>query len=468
MREFVRHVHFVGIGGAGMSGIASVLIDQGYSVSGSDQVESMATRTLSQKGAQVWLGHDADYVKGADVVVVSNAVESDNPEVVTAAKQGIPVVPRAQMLGELMRFRNGIAVAGTHGKTTATSLVAAVFVEAQLDPTFLVGGLVKSEAGNARLGNGRWLIAEADESDASFLHLQPHIAVVTNIDTDHMATYSGDFDQLTDTFQSFLHNLPFYGLAVLCSDDPVVRDLRSHIRRPVVSYGVEAGADYQATNIRQKGTRMQFEVTLTEGRSVEIDLALPGLHNVRNALGAIAVADKVGIGAGAIVEGLRGFAGIDRRFEILGDLILDSGRALLVDDYAHHPREIAATLAAAKGCWPDRRKVVVFQPHRFTRTQELLDDFSTLLDSVPCLVITEVYAAGEKPIPRADGRALCRSIRARGGTDPVFVPELDQLKDALMPILRDGDVVLTLGAGDIGRAARELVPPVRLQEGTYG
>lgn len=468
MREFVRHVHFVGIGGAGMSGIASVLIDQGYSVSGSDQVESMATRTLSQKGAQVWLGHDADYVKGADVVVVSNAVGSDNPEVVTATKQGIPVVPRAQMLGELMRFRNGIAVAGTHGKTTATSLVAAVFVEAQLDPTFLVGGLVKSEAGNARLGNGRWLIAEADESDASFLHLQPHIAVVTNIDTDHMATYSGDFDQLTDTFQSFLHNLPFYGLAVLCSDDPVVRDLRSHIRRPVVSYGVEAGADYQATNIRQKGTRMQFEVTLTEGHSVEIDLALPGLHNVRNALGAIAVADKVGIGADAIVEGLRGFAGIDRRFEILGDLILDSGRALLVDDYAHHPREIAATLAAAKGCWPDRRKVVVFQPHRFTRTQELLDDFSTLLDSVPCLVITEVYAAGEKPIPRADGRALCRSIRARGSTDPVFVPELDQLKDALMPILRDGDVVLTLGAGDIGRAARELVPPVRLQEGTYG
>ena len=468
MREFVRHVHFVGIGGAGMSGIASVLIDQGYSVSGSDQVESMATRTLSQKGAQVWFGHDADYVKGVDVVVVSNAVGSDNPEVVTATKQGIPVVPRAQMLGELMRFRNGIAVAGTHGKTTATSLVAAVFVEAQLDPTFLVGGLVKSEAGNARLGNGRWLIAEADESDASFLHLQPHIAVVTNIDTDHMATYSGDFDQLTDTFQSFLHNLPFYGLAVLCSDDPVVRDLRPHIRRPVVSYGVEAGADYQATNIRQKGTRMQFEVTLTEGRSVEIDLALPGLHNVRNALGAIAVADKVGIGTDAIVEGLRGFAGIDRRFEILGDLILDSGRALLVDDYAHHPREIAATLAAAKGCWPDRRKVVVFQPHRFTRTQELLDDFSTLLDSVPCLVITEVYAAGEKPIPRADGRALCRSIRARGGTDPVFVPELDQLKDALMPILRDGDVVLTLGAGDIGRAARELVPPVRLQEGTYG
>ena len=468
MREFVRHVHFVGIGGAGMSGIASVLIDQGYHVSGSDQVESMATRTLSQKGAQVWLGHDGDYVKGADVVVVSNAVRSDNPEVIMAAEQGIPAVPRAQMLGELMRFRNGIAVAGTHGKTTATSLVAAVFAEAQLDPTFLVGGLVKSEEGNARLGNGRWLIAEADESDASFLHLQPHIAVVTNIDTDHMATYSGDFDQLIDTFQTFLHNLPFYGLAVLCSDDPVIRDLRPQIRRPVVTYGVEAGADYRATKIRQDGTRMQFEVVLMDERRIEVDLALPGLHNVCNALAAIAVADKVGIAADAIAEGLRSFAGIDRRFEILGEMILSPGRALLVDDYAHHPREIEATLAAAQGCWPDRRKVVVFQPHRFTRTQELLDDFSALLGGVACLVITEVYAAGEKPIPRADGRALCRSIRARAGVDPVFVPEIDQLKEALLPILRDGDVVLTLGAGDIGRVARELVPSVRLQEGAYG
>ena len=468
MREFVRHVHFVGIGGAGMSGIAAVLIDQGYEVSGSDQVDSTETRHLSQKGAQVWLGHDAAHVKGADVVVVSNAIDSHNPEVISAADQGIPVVPRAQMLGELMRFRNGIAVAGTHGKTTATSLVATVFAEAQLDPTFLVGGLVKSEAGNARLGNGRWLIAEADESDASFLHLQPHIAVVTNIDTDHMATYGGDFGQLTDTFRTFLHNLPFYGLAVLCSDDPVIRDLRPHIRRPVVTYGVEPGADYQATDIRQHGTRMQFTVTLMGDDRIEVDLALPGHHNVRNALAAIAVADKVGITPDSIVKGLRNFAGIGRRFEILGEIFLDSGRALLVDDYAHHPREIEATLAAAKGSWPDRRKVVVFQPHRFTRTQELLDDFSALLDDVACLVITEVYAAGEKPIARADGRALCRSIRARGGTDPVFVSDLRGLKEALVPILRDGDVVLTLGAGDIGRAARQLVAPLRLQEGAYG
>ena len=468
MREFVRHVHFVGIGGAGMSGIAAVLIDQGYEVSGSDQAGSVETRHLSKKGAQVWLGHDAANVKGADVVVVSNAIDSHNPEVIAAADQGIPVVPRAQMLGELMRFRNGIAVAGTHGKTTATSLIATVFAEAQLDPTFLVGGLVKSEAGNARLGNGRWLIAEADESDASFLHLQPHIAVVTNIDTDHMATYGGDFGQLTDTFLKFLHNLPFYGLAVLCSDDSVIRDLRPHVRRPVVTYGIEPQADYQATDIRQDGTRMQFAVSLTDGSAIEVDLALPGLHNVRNALAAIAVADKVGITPDSIVKGLRNFAGIGRRFEILGEMFLDPGRALLVDDYAHHPREIEATLAAAQGSWPDRRKVVVFQPHRFTRTQEMLDDFSALLDDVACLVITEVYAAGEKPIARADGRALCRSIRARGGTDPVFVSDLHGLKDALVPILRDGDVVLTLGAGDIGRAARELVSPVRLKEATYG
>ena len=322
MREFVRHVHFVGIGGAGMSGIAAVLIDQGYAVSGSDQADSAETRYLSKKGAQVWLGHDVANVKGADVVVVSNAIGSENPEVIAAADQGIPVVPRAQMLGELMRFRNGIAVAGTHGKTTATSLIATVFAEAQLDPTFLVGGLVKSEAGNARLGNGRWLIAVADESDASFLHLQPHIAVVTNIDTDHMATYGGDFGQLTDTFLKFVHNLPFYGLAVLCSDDSVIRNLRPHIRRPVVTYGVEPEADYQATDIRQHGTRMQFAVSLMDRSVIEVDLALPGLHNVRNALAAIAVADKVGIAPDSIVKGLRNFGGIGRRFEILGEICI--------------------------------------------------------------------------------------------------------------------------------------------------
>jgi len=468
MREFVRHVHFVGVGGAGMSGIASVLIDQGYVISGSDQIESETTRSLMLKGAQIFIGHDAANAKGADVVVVSNAVRGDNVEVLRAKEAGIPVVPRAQMLGELMRFRNGIAVGGTHGKTTTTSLIAAVFSQAGLDPTFLVGGLVKSEAGNARLGNGQWLIAEADESDASFLHLQPHIAVVTNIDSDHMATYEGDFEKLKETFLRFIHNLPFYGLAILCTDDPVIERLRSHVLRPVVSYGLEKSADYRAVNVRSVGSHMHFDVTAAGANGFSVELALPGLHNVQNALAAIAVADKVGISPSAIQQGLAAFGGIGRRFEMLGDIRFPQGRALLVDDYAHHPREIEATLAAAEGCWPDRRKVVVFQPHRFSRTRDLMDDFSALLSQVNCLVVAEVYAAGEKPLATADGRSLCRAIRARGGTDPIFVPRIDRLQETLLPLLQDNDVVLTLGAGDIGRVSREMVSPVRLHEGTFG
>tara|TARA_B100002003_G_scaffold50935_2_gene46126 strand:- start:3375 stop:4781 length:1407 start_codon:yes stop_codon:yes gene_type:complete len=468
VREFVRKIHFVGIGGAGMSGIASVLLDQGYTVTGSDQVASANTQALADKGAQIWLGHDAGYVRGTDVVVASNAIATDNPEIVIAGELGIPVVPRAQMLGELMRFRNGIAVGGTHGKTTTTSLVAAIFAAAGLDPTFLVGGLVKSVAGNARLGNGQWLVAEADESDASFLHLQPHIAVITNIDADHLDAYSGDFDQLIETFLRFAHNLPFYGLAVLCADDPVTRAFRPRVRRPVVSYGIDKGADYRAINIRQEEARMHFDVGIAEGKSIAIDLSLPGVHNVQNALAAIAVADKVGIDSQAICEGLSTFSGIGRRFEILGELPLEAGSALLVDDYAHHPREIEATLEAALGCWPDKRIVVVFQPHRFSRTQNLLDDFSALLCTVQCLVITEVYAAGEKPLAGADGRALCRSVRARGGIDPVFVDRLEGLPDSLLPLLRNDDIVLTLGAGDIGRAARELLGSAQLKEGTHG
>jgi len=468
MREFVRHVHFVGVGGAGMSGIASVLIDQGYVISGSDQIESETTRSLMLKGAQIFIGHDAANAKGADVVVVSNAVRGDNVEVLRAKEAGIPVVPRAQMLGELMRFRNGIAVGGTHGKTTTTSLIAAVFSQAGLDPTFLVGGLVKSEAGNARLGNGQWLIAEADESDASFLHLQPHIAVVTNIDSDHMATYEGDFEKLKETFLRFIHNLPFYGLAILCTDDPVIERLRSHVLRPVVSYGLEKSADYRAVNVRSVGSHMHFDVTAAGANGFSVELALPGLHNVQNALAAIAVADKVGISPSAIQQGLAAFGGIGRRFEMLGDIRFPKGRALLVDDYAHHPREIEATLAAAEGCWPDRRKVVVFQPHRFSRTRDLMDDFTALLSQVNCLVVAEVYAAGEKPLATADGRSLCRAIRARGGTDPIFVPRIDRLQETLLPLLQDNDVVLTLGAGDIGRVSREMVSPVRLHEGTFG
>jgi len=468
MREFVRHVHFVGVGGAGMSGIASVLIDQGYVISGSDQIESETTRSLMLKGAQIFIGHDAANAKGADVVVVSNAVRGDNVEVLRAKEAGIPVVPRAQMLGELMRFRNGIAVGGTHGKTTTTSLIAAVFSQAGLDPTFLVGGLVKSEAGNARLGNGQWLIAEADESDASFLHLQPHIAVVTNIDSDHMATYEGDFEKLKETFLRFIHNLPFYGLAILCTDDPVIERLRSHVLRPVVSYGLEKSADYRAVNVRSVGSHMHFDVTAAGANGFSVELALPGLHNVQNALAAIAVADKVGISPSAIQQGLAAFGGIGRRFETLGDIRFPKGRALLVDDYAHHPREIEATLAAAEGCWPGRRKVVVFQPHRFSRTRDLMDDFTALLSQVNCLVVAEVYAAGEKPLATADGRSLCRAIRARGGTDPIFVPRIDRLQETLLPLLQDNDVVLTLGAGDIGRVSREMVSPVRLHEGTFG
>ncbi|MGA0381034.1 MAG: UDP-N-acetylmuramate--L-alanine ligase [Arenicellales bacterium] len=468
MREFVRHVHFVGVGGAGMSGIASVLIDQGYVISGSDQIESETTRSLMLKGAEIFIGHDAANAKGADVVVVSNAVRGDNVEVLRAKEAGIPVVPRAQMLGELMRFRNGIAVGGTHGKTTTTSLIAAVFSQAGLDPTFLVGGLVKSEAGNARLGNGQWLIAEADESDASFLHLQPHIAVVTNIDSDHMATYEGDFEKLKETFLRFIHNLPFYGLAILCTDDPVIERLRSHVLRPVVSYGLEKSADYRAVNVRSVGFHMHFDVTAAGANGFSVELALPGLHNVQNALAAIAVADKVGISPSAIQQGLAAFGGIGRRFEMLGDIRFPKGRALLVDDYAHHPREIEATLAAAEGCWPDRRKVVVFQPHRFSRTRDLMDDFTALLSQVNCLVVAEVYAAGEKPLATADGRSLCRAIRARGGTDPIFVPRIDRLQETLLPLLQDNDVVLTLGAGDIGRVSREMVSPVRLHEGTFG
>lgn len=468
MREFVRHVHFVGVGGAGMSGIASVLIDQGYVISGSDQIESETTRSLMLKGAQIFIGHDAANVKNADVVVVSNAIREDNVEVLRAKEAGVPLVPRAQMLGELMRFRNGIAVGGTHGKTTTTSLIAAVFSQAGLDPTFLVGGLVKSEAGNARLGNGQWLIAEADESDASFLHLQPHIAVVTNIDNDHMATYEGDFEKLKETFLRFIHNLPFYGLAILCTDDPVIERLRPHVLRPVVSYGLEQSADYRAVNVRSVGSHMHFDVTAAGAEGFSVELALPGLHNVQNALAAIAVADKVGISPAAIQQGLAAFGGIGRRFEMLGDIRFPKGRALLVDDYAHHPREIEATLAAAEGCWPDRRKVVVFQPHRFSRTRDLMDDFSALLSQVNCLVVAEVYAAGEKPLATADGRSLCRAIRARGGTDPIFVPRIDRLQETLLPLLQDNDVVLTLGAGDIGRVSREMISPVRLHEGTFG
>jgi UDP-N-acetylmuramate--alanine ligase len=456
MREFVRHVHFVGIGGSGMCGIAEVLLTQGYRVSGSDLIESAATLRLRENGAEIHIGHDAGNVDGADVVVASSAVAADNVELVAAHQAHIPVVPRAEMLGELMRFRMGIAIAGTHGKTTTTSLVAAVLAGGGLDPTFVVGGMVNSVHSNARLGSGEYLVAEADESDASFLHLQPFIAVVTNIDADHLEAYHGDFDELAGVFLDFLHNLPFYGLAILCIDDPVVRGILPSLRKPVLTYGTVEDADFRAVNIRQIGPRMHFAIERPGAAAIEVDLALPGRHNVLNATAAVAVAVKLGIGDDAIVASLGSFEGIGRRFDVLGELEVAGGRALVLDDYAHHPREIASTLDAARGCWPGRRLVVVFQPHRFTRTRDLLDDFALLLSEQECLVVSEVYAAGERPISGADGRALCRAIRARGRVDPVFIEDIRQLPDALASLVAPDDVVVTLGAGDIGRAARQL------------
>jgi len=457
VREFVQQIHFVGIGGAGMSGIASVMLNQGYRVTGSDMVESDVTVRLRETGVKVTIGHSADSVAQADVVVTSTAVGTNNIEVQAAVDAGIPVIPRAEMLGELMRFRQGIAVAGTHGKTTTTSLIAAVLAAANLDPTFLVGGLVKSVSGNARLGSGPWLIAEADESDASFLYLQPYLAVVTNIDSDHMDFYGGNFDRLVSTFADFLSHLPFYGLAILCADDPVVVGLRTRLKKPVVTYGSKPGADYYASNIRPQGPHMMFHAHLPDGTELPIDLALAGRHNVLNALAAIAVADKVGASHESIVDGLKNFQGIDRRFEILGELIVAGGSAVVVDDYAHHPSEIAATLEAVSGCWPVRRRVVVFQPHRYTRTRDLLDEFAALLATEPHLVVTDVYPAGEAVIPSASGAVLCERIRALGGVDPVYLEDVFLLPDKLLELAQPGDVVLTLGAGNIGRVARGLV-----------
>ena len=458
MRDHVRRIHFIGIGGSGMSGIAEVLMNLGYDVSGSDQVSNTVTDHLQNSGISVNIGHDAKLVKDCDVVVVSAAINGNNPEVCAAKMAKIPVIPRAEMLAELMRFRKGIAVAGTHGKTTTTSLVASVLARGGLDPTFVVGGMVNSAGRNAVLGRGDYLVAEADESDASFLHLQPEIAVVTNIDADHMETYGGDFSKLRQTFIDFLQNLPFYGLAVLCVDDADVRHIIPAVRKPILTYGAHAEADIRYTEISQQGLTMLFNVSRQGHKDLcEVELALPGEHNVRNALAAIAVGTQLGVSDDDIVAALRDFAGIGRRFHMRGKVKLPNGAALVVDDYAHHPREIAATLLAARGTWPERRLVVVFQPHRYSRTRDLMDDFSEVLAGQAALIITEVYAAGESPISGADGRALCRAIRARGRVDPVFVSSLDQLRDGLRSIVRDQDVILTLGAGDIGRSAQDLV-----------
>jgi len=453
----IHSAHFVGIGGAGMGGIAEVLLNLGYKVSGSDLRENAVTRRLAGQGARIWIGHQAGHVAGCDVVVVSSAVDEDNPEVKAARERRIPVVPRAEMLAEIMRFRYGIAVAGTHGKTTTTSLVASLLAEAGLDPTFVIGGRLNSADSHARLGTGRYLVAEADESDASFLYLQPMLAVITNIDADHLSTYEGDFQRLRQTFVEFLHHLPFYGLAVLCLDDPNVRDVLAQITRQVRSYGIESeNVDIRAVNIRQQGEQMHFEIHQADHVPLDVVLNLPGNHNVLNALAAVAVARELSVDDKSIQHALETFAGIGRRFQINGEVNVADGSVLFIDDYGHHPREIAATLEAVRSGWPERRLVVVFQPHRYSRTQDLFDDFAQVLADSDVLLISEVYAAGESPVSGADGRALCRAVRGRGRVDPVFVDEIEGLPEVLKDLLQAGDLVLTLGAGSIGAVAAVL------------
>jgi UDP-N-acetylmuramate--alanine ligase len=452
----MRRLHFVGVGGAGMSGIAELMANLGYDVQGSDRRESAATERLRERGVDVFIGHDAGHVEDVDAVVVSTAIDPDNPEVAGARNARIPVVRRAEMLAELMRFHYGVAVAGTHGKTTTTSLIASVLAEGELDPTFVIGGLLNSAGANARLGSSKYLVAEADESDASFLFLQPMMAVVTNIDADHMQTYGGDFNRLRNTFVEFLHHLPFYGLAVLCVDDDEVASLVPMISRPVTTYGTRADADVRAENVRQEGTRMHFDAHLPDGQMLPIELNLPGRHNMLNALAAIAVGHELGVASEAIHRALVSFEGVGRRFVVSHRRIRGERDITLIDDYGHHPTEVAATMAAARGSWPERRLVMVFQPHRYSRTQEQFDDFVQVLSEPDLLVLCEVYAAGEQPIPGADGRSLARAIRTRGRLDPLFAPEIAQVAELLDATLLDGDLVLVSGAGDIGGLAARL------------
>lgn len=450
-------VHFVGIGGTGMSGIAEVLCTLGYKVSGSDTADSATTRRLAGLGATVHRGHAAANVLGSDCVVVSSAIRHDNPELMEARAQRIPVVPRAEMLAELMRFRRSIAVAGTHGKTTTTSLTASVLAEGGLDPTFVVGGQLLAAGANARLGSGDWLVAEADESDGSFLRLNPLIAIVTNIDADHLENYGGDFARVQAAFHEFLHRLPFYGLAVLCIDDAEVARLAADTPRHVMTYGLSEGADVRAEDIAQDGAAMTFTLCLPENTRIRARLALPGNHNVLNALAAAAVGWQLGVAPEAIVAALGAFEGIGRRFNLLGEVVTPAGaRVQLVDDYGHHPKELAAVFAAARGGWGDRRLVVAFQPHRYSRTRDLFDDFAGVLSDVDALVLTEVYPAGEAPIAGADAKALARAIRARGRIDPVVVGAAADLAGVLPDILEDGDLLLMMGAGDIGAAVQQL------------
>jgi UDP-N-acetylmuramate--alanine ligase len=453
----IRRIHMIGVGGSGMSGIAEVLVNLGYEVTGSDIRRSTVTERLEARGIVVHYGHAAANIGKADVVVSSSAVSDDNPEVAAAREQRTPVVPRAEMLGELMRYRHGIAVAGTHGKTTTTSLIAAIFGEAGLDPTFVIGGLVNSAGANAQLGASRFLVAEADESDASFLHLQPMVAVVTNIEADHMETYGGDVAVLRQTFVEFLHNLPFYGIAVLCVDDPMVASVLPDVTRQTLTYGFDAGADFRITGLERRGLTTAFSVQRPGGLDpLRVQLNMPGTHNVLNATAAIAVATDEGVDDTAITRGLENFAGVGRRFSVLGELGFEGGAALLVDDYGHHPTEVRATLESARQAWPGRRVVMIYQPHRYSRTRDLYEDFVAVLSRCDVLLLLEVYPAGEEPIAGADSRSLARSIRQRGHVEPVFVESTEAVAGVLAAVLRDGDVVIAQGAGNIGKLAQDL------------
>ena len=457
MKHKVRRIHFVGIGGSGMSGIAEVLVNQGYQVSGSDLADNAATRRLARLGVKLEFRHQPSNIQGADVVVVSTAVQEDNAEVVAAREQRIPVVPRALMLAELMRLKQGIAIAGTHGKTTTTSLVASVLAEAGLDPTFVIGGRLIAAGSNARLGAGDFIVVEADESDASFLHLQPVVAVVTNIDADHMGTYGHDFEELKSAFVQFLQNLPFYGSAVLCADDIHVRSILPAVTKPVITYGTTEDAGIRAESIQHDAGRMRFRARRENAPALEVTLNLPGRHNVLNALAAIAIAGELGIADAAIQKALAEFHGVGRRFQRYGDIRLPQGGSFtLIDDYGHHPAEMAATLEAARGAFAGRRIVLAFQPHRYSRTRDLFEDFVKVLSTPDALLLAEVYPAGEAPIVAADGRALARALRVAGGVEPVFVEDIAQMPDAIRRVAQDGDVVLTMGAGSIGNVPAQL------------
>lgn len=461
MKHAIRHIHFIGMGGAGMSGIAEVLHNLGYTISGSDLADSVTLRRLSKLGITTYIGHDANNLANVDVVVTSSAVKSDNPEVLAARQKNIPVVPRAVMLAELMRMKQGIAIAGTHGKTTTTSLVASILAEAGLDPTFVIGGRLNSADANAKLGSGAYIVVEADESDASFLNLLPIMAVITNIDADHMETYDHDFEKLKSAFIDFLHRMPFYGAAILCTDDATIRDIIPKIARPIISYGFNPEARIRAMDIQTANGKMHFTVSRKNGEQLpdlKIQLNLPGLHNVRNALAAIAIATELDVDDIAIQNALLQFKGVDRRFQNYGQFkTKDGGSFTLVDDYGHHPVEMNATIEAARGAFPNQRLVLAFQPHRYSRTRDCFEDFIKTISTVDVVLLAEVYAAGETKIIGADGRALTRALRLTGKVDPLFVDEIDAMPNAILDIARDGDIVLCMGAGSIGAVPKKIV-----------